>query len=131
MAPKKPSNKSKRNTVSKSKARAFRSVSTKQLRLPAGFSADGTSMVTLADVLSDDVPTRELAQLTLDQQAELTAERIKRQPKYKMGMVGFGVLDKERAIAEVKGQTEVGRTLVEIENRTLRMLIEMAKGKRP
>jgi len=44
-------------------------------------------------------------------------------------MVGFGVLDKKTAIEQVEAQTSVGRTLVEIENRALQMLIERGRGK--
>jgi hypothetical protein len=69
----------------------------------------------------------ELTQLSPEQQAELTAARIQHQPKFQVGMVGVGVVDKERAIAEVKARSDVGRTLIEIENRALRMLIEKGR----
>lgn len=113
---------------SKKKRERSTSVPGRQLSLPAGFSADGKTIVSLRDVLSPRTPTLELNQLSLAQQASLTAERIRRQRKYKMGMVGFGVLDKKTAIEQVNAQTPVGRTLVEIENRTLRMLIEKGRG---
>src|SRR6266516_8038966 len=67
----------------------FTRISARQLSLPAGFSADGSSMVPLRDVLSPHVPTMELTQLSQTQQADLTAERIRRQKRYKMGMFGL------------------------------------------
>jgi hypothetical protein len=98
-----------------------------QLKLPAGFSSDGKKMASLKQVLAPEIPTRDFGELAPEQQAILTAERIRRQPRYKMGMVGAGVIDQKRAIAEVKAQTDVGRTLMEIEQRTIRMLKEKAK----
>jgi hypothetical protein len=101
-----------------------------QLELPAGYSADGSRMVSLREVLSPDVPTADFPQLAPEQKAALTAERIRRQPKFKLGMVGAGIIDKERAIQEVKAQSDVGRTLIEIEQRTINHLIKKATGKR-
>lgn len=106
----------------------FAAIPARQLNLPAGFSGDGKKMVPLRDVLSPEVPTRDFAELSPPQQAQLTAERIRRQRRFKIGMVGAGVIDKKRAIAEVKANTHVGRTLVEIEQRTIRMLKEKAGG---
>lgn len=109
--------------------RKFSRIPSEQWKLPAGFSADGKKMVPLLDVLSPDKPTLETPQLTQEQRAELTTARIRRQRRYKMGMVGAGLIDKKRALAEVKAQSEVGRTLTEIELRTIEMLKEMAAGK--
>ena len=106
----------------------YRGISKEQLTLPAGFSADGKKMVPLRDVLAPEKPTLEFFQLTPEQQADITAARIARQRKYKMGMVGGGVIDKERAIAEVKARSDIGRVLVEIEQRTIQMLKKKAEG---
>lgn len=97
-----------------------------QWDMPAGYSADGTRPVSLREVLSSDIPTMDLAQLSPDQLAELVAERIKRQPKFEVSMVGAGKVDKERAINEVKGRTDVGKVLVEVEQRLIRNLIQSA-----
>lgn len=98
-----------------------------QWEMPAGFSADGKKLATLRDVASPETATLEIPQLSTAQKVKLTAERIRRQRKYKMGMVGGGVIDRARAIAEVEAQSDVGRTLTEIELRTIHMLTEMAR----
>ena len=41
-------------------------------------------------------------------------------------MVGAGLVDKDRAIAEVKAQSNVGRVLAEIEQRVINNLVERA-----
>jgi len=70
-----------------------------------------------------------LSQLTADQRAELVAKRIELQPKFEVGMVGAGIVNKERAIAEVKAQSEVGRVLIEIEQRLVNYLIAQTPQK--
>jgi hypothetical protein len=57
-----------------------------------------------------------------EQKARLTAERIRRQPRYVLAMVGAGLVDQERAIREVESLTDVGRQLIEIEERTINYL---------
>jgi len=44
-------------------------------------------------------------------------------------MFPAGVIDKDRAIAEVKAQSKVGKTLMEIEHRVINNLIERASKK--
>ena len=39
-------------------------------------------------------------------------------------MVGGGIVDKQRAIEEVKAQTDIGMVLTEIEQRTIENLLE-------
>lgn len=102
------------------------SIAIEQWEMPAGFSADGSKMVPLRDVVDPQVATLSLDQLTLDQRAELVARRIELQPKFEVAMVGAGIVGKERAIVEVKAQSEVGRLLMEIEHRLINDLIERA-----
>ena len=61
-----------------------------------------------------------------EQQAELVAERIRQRPKYNMGILGLGVLDKKRAINEVRARTPIGRALIEVEQRMIERLIKRA-----
>ncbi len=42
-------------------------------------------------------------------------------------MVGGGIVDKVRAIEEVKGQTDIGKVLTEIEQRVIQNLLEEVK----
>lgn len=59
--------------------------------------------------------------------AELVAKRLESQREFKLAMIGAGLIDKERAIAEVKAQTRVGKVLMEIEQQMIRNLIERAQ----
>ena len=44
-------------------------------------------------------------------------------------MVDGGIVNKERAIEEVKAQTEIGRVLTEIESRVIQNLLEEVTDK--
>jgi hypothetical protein len=101
----------------------------KQLAMPAGFYSDDSSVATLRDVVDPAVPTKQLSELTLEQRAELVAERLALQPSLELAMIGAGMIDKERAITEVKGKTKVGKLLIEIEHQMIRNLLEQAKRK--
>ncbi len=100
-----------------------------QWEFPAGYTADGKRLANLREVVDPDIATMSLSQLTPEQRAELVAERIARQPRFQLAMVGAGVVDRDRAISEVKGQTEIGRALMEIEQNAIHLLIEAAGGK--
>jgi hypothetical protein len=115
--------------VRKGKALAAPSrVPPRQWELKAGYRADGSGMLSLRDLLAaPETDTRGLSDLTEAEQAELTAERIRGQRTFRIELVGVGVLDKERAIAEVRALSSAGRTLIEIEKRALRMVIEDAR----
>lgn len=101
----------------------------KQLEMPAGFHADGSTLATLRDVLDPDQATMQLSDLPLHKRAELVAERLTRQPGFELAMVGAGLIDKARAITEVKNRTKVGRLLIEIEHQMIRNLMEQAQKK--
>jgi hypothetical protein len=104
----------------------------KQWELPASYNAEGTKMATLREVADPNVPTMSLAELTPEQRAELVAKRIEQQRKFQIAMVGAGIVDKERAIAEVKAQSKIGRVLTEIEQRVINNMVEKAtKEKAP
>ncbi|HET6648478.1 MAG TPA: hypothetical protein VFH01_14215, partial [Pyrinomonadaceae bacterium] len=46
-----------------------------------------------------------------------------------LAMIGAGMIDKQRAITEVKGKTKVGRLLIEIEHQMIRNLLEQTQKK--
>jgi hypothetical protein len=102
----------------------------KQLKMPASFSSDGERMVNLEEVMDDNVATLNLPQLSRAQQAELVAKRIELQPEFNVTMVGAGKIDKNRAIAEVRADSEIGRTLIEIEQRYISNLVESAQSQK-
>ncbi|MCP2727477.1 hypothetical protein [Limnofasciculus baicalensis] len=99
----------------------------KQLNLPISFTSSG-EMVTLREFIKhkNDSPVP-LSSLTYTQKAQITAERIRQEPEVKLAMVGAGVIDKERAIAEVESQTPVGQALIEAEQYVIQKLIEEIK----
>ena len=94
-----------------------------QWDMPAGFRPNG-EVASLKEVVNPKVPTVSLAELTPQQRADLVAKRIERQPHFKVEMLGAGTIDKDRAIAEVKAQSKVGKQLIEIEQRVLNNLVE-------
>ena len=95
--------------------------------MPAGFLGDNSSTATLREVVDPNVPTKHLSELTLEQRAELVAERLALQPTIELAMIGAGMIDKQRAITEVKGKTKVGRLLIEIEHQMIRNLLEQTQ----
>ena len=94
-----------------------------QWDMPAGFRSDG-QIATLKDVVDPKVPTVSLGELTPQQRADLVIKRIEQQPDFKVAMVGAGIVDKNRAIAEIKAGSSIGKELIEIEQRLLNNLSE-------
>ncbi|HEY3027708.1 MAG TPA: hypothetical protein VGJ55_16290 [Pyrinomonadaceae bacterium] len=120
-------NKKVKQIAGKAKRRTTHPLPQKQLEIPAGFHSDGSKPATLRDVLDPDVPTMQLTDLTLEQRAKLVAKRLELQPSIELAMVGAGMIDKTRAIKEVKKKTQVGKLLIEIEHQMIANLIEQAK----
>ncbi len=95
-----------------------------QMDLPVTFDAAG-HVVTLRQVQqADRGAVLSPASLSPAKRAELTVKRIEAQPKFEVAMVDGGLVGKERAIAEVKAQTEIGKVLMEIEQRVIQHLLE-------
>lgn len=103
----------------KKKAEKPGDIQQRQWELPASFCAGGKSWATLREVVDPDVPTMTYSELSPKQRAELVAKRISEQPKFQIAMLGAGLLDQKRAMAEVMGQTAIGRALMEIEQRVI------------
>ena len=100
-----------------------------QMDLPVTFDAAG-NLVTLRQVMAPGHGSvLSLASLSPENGAELTARRIEAQPAFEVAMVGGGIVDKERAIEEVKAQTDIGRVLTEIEQRVIQNLLEEVRDK--
>jgi hypothetical protein len=102
----------------------------RQWDLPASYCADGNQLATLREVVDPDVPTMSLSELTPEQRAELVAKRIEAQPNFQIAMIGAGLLDKQRAIAEVKSYSKIGRALVEIEQKMINHQVNKAAGEK-
>lgn len=98
----------------------------RQWELPTSYCADGKGWATLREVVDPDVATMTYAELSPEQRAELVAKRISEQPKFQIAMLGAGLIDQKRAMAEVKGQTAIGRALMEIEQRVINHQVDKA-----
>ena len=100
-----------------------------QMELPVTFDATG-GMVTLRQVMAHGYGSvLSLTALSPEKRAELTVKRLEAQPMFEVAMVGGGIVDKERAIKEVKAQTDIGRVLTEIEQRVILNLLEEVAAK--
>ena len=100
-----------------------------QFDLPVSFDPAG-EMVTLREIIEGGKgPVRSLAALSPEKRSELTIKRLEMQPDLELAMVGAGLIDRDRAIREVKAQTEVGRALSEIEQIVIQDLLDEVAGK--
>jgi hypothetical protein len=103
----------------KKKSKKSGAIQDRQWKLPASYCAGGKGWATLREVVDPDVPTMTYSELSAEQRAALVAKRIAQQPKFQIAMLGAGLLDQKRAMAEVKAQTSFGRALMEIEQRVI------------
>lgn len=96
----------------------------------AGYHIDGATTATLNEILDPGVPTMSLAELSEEQRVNLVVSRLQLKPDdFRVAMIGPAVIDKTRAIAEVKAGSRIGRTLMEIEQALLLHLAET--GRKP
>ena len=112
-----------------SKKRGFEkggAIQKRQWELPTSYCAGGKGWATLREVVDPDVPTMTYSELSPEQRAELVAKRISEQPKFQIAMLGAGLLDQKRAMAEVRAQTAIGRALMEIEQRVINHQVNKA-----
>lgn len=99
-----------------------------QLKLVAGFGADGKTKIILKELLERKI--MEPPTLSPEQQEELTIERIKTQEEFKISIIDQDIkkdFDKEQAIEEIKNKTDFGKQLIKIEMRALKFAFEQAK----
>ena len=92
---------------------------------PVAMTPDG-QWISLREVVEEEPTQVPFNCLFLEKQSELVAERIRQNPDFDVGIPGQGIMDKKRAIDEVQKRTSVGRALIDVERRMLRMLIERA-----
>ncbi|MCI0338025.1 MAG: hypothetical protein L0226_10635 [Acidobacteria bacterium] len=114
----------------KSSERHHQGIPAEQWDLPATYSADGKQMLPLRDLTDPNVSALAPSQLTPNQRAELVARRIELQAEFEVVMIGAGMIDKNRAVAEVKAQSDVGRILIEVEQRVLNNLMDQVAQER-
>lgn len=93
---------------------------------PVAMAPDG-QWISLREVIDEEPARLSFVQLSLEQQSELVAERIKQRPVFDVAILGLGPLSRKRAINEVRARTSVGSTLIDIEQRMIKRLIERAR----
>jgi hypothetical protein len=99
----------------------------KQWGMPAGYCSDGKTLATLQEVVNPLTPTLSMSELTPEQRTNLVAQRIASQKDFELAMLGAGMVNKERALAEVRANSKVGKVLMLIEQRMISNLIEQAE----
>ena len=96
----------------------------------AGYHIDGATTATLDEILDPTVPTMSLAELSEEQRVNLVVSRLQMKPDdFRVSMIGPALINKTRAIAEVRAGSRIGRTLMEIEQALLLHLAET--GRKP
>jgi hypothetical protein len=110
----------------KKKSEKAGAIQERQWQLPTSYCAGGKGWATLREVVDPEVPTMTYSELSPEQRAELVAKRISEQPKFQIAMLGAGLIDQKRAMAEVKAQTAIGRALMEIEQRVINHQVNKA-----
>lgn len=101
-----------------------------QMHLPVGVDAKSGQLVTLASLVERRLGRNDVRLMsTLADTKTRTScalARIEANPKYRIGFVGQGVVDQERALSEVRQQTDLGRSLVEIEEAIVEAVVRHA-----
>lgn len=97
-----------------------------QWDLPVSFDAAGKPVTLRQYMAPGHGDALSLSSLSPEMLADLTVQRIEAQKAFELAMIGAGMVDKTRAVREVKAQSDVGRLLTEIEQRVIRRLIDAA-----
>jgi hypothetical protein len=98
---------------------------------PAGYHVGGHAIARLRDVLDPTTPTLSLHELTEDQRVRLVVARLQLKPKeYKLAMIGPGIIERTRAIAEVETRSAIGRAIMAIEVYVLEHLSNAPRKRR-
>ena len=92
---------------------------------PVAMTPDG-QWISLREVVEEEPTQVPFNRLSPEKQSELVAERIRQSPEFDIGILGQGIVDKKHAIEEVQKRTSIGRALIDVEQRMIRMLIKRA-----
>ncbi len=92
---------------------------------PVAMTPDG-QWISLREVVEEESTQVPFNRLSPEKQSELVAERIRQSPEFDVGILGQGIVDKKHAIEEVQKRTSIGRALIDVEQRMIRMLIKRA-----
>ncbi len=92
---------------------------------PVAMTSDGR-WLSLREVVEEEPTQVPFNCLSPEKQSELVAERIRQSPEFDVGILGQRIVDKKQAIDEVQKRTSIGRALIDVEQRMIRMLIKRA-----
>ena len=92
---------------------------------PVAMTPDG-QWISLREVVEKAPAQVPFSCLSPEKQSELVAERIQQSPEFDVGILGQRIVDKKQAINEVQKRTSIGRALIDVEQRMIRMLIKRA-----
>lgn len=97
-------------------------------RVLAGVHHKTGRLATIREVLASDIPTRMSHDLSLNERVRLATRRIKENDRFvSMLMLGVsGVIDKRRALKEIKELSPVGLHLLDIDMRHARLQVEQS-----
>jgi hypothetical protein len=104
-------------------------ITDEQWKMPVSFDSKGRP-VSLQDYVQSDRDRLSFTALSEDQRTDLAARRIEMLPTYEIATIGAGVVNKERAIDEVRSRSKLGRTLIEIQTRVVTHLIDEASKRK-
>jgi hypothetical protein len=94
----------------------------------AGFHAHEIRPVTLREIIDPHTPTKNLPELSLPELYDLAASRLNLlSDDFQVAIMGFGLIDKHRALAEVRARTELGKHLAILQMKMLQQLIRQAQ----
>lgn len=100
-----------------------------ELALPIGFTSDG-DIVTLADVAAGRREPMPPSSLDAKAKRTLAAQRIEANPQFSVHGITTGNVSKQRALAEIEANSQLGNLLVDVEMRTVdRLLRRFARAK--
>jgi hypothetical protein len=98
-----------------------------QWGLPVSFSADQTKLVTLHEYLTPGFASIPVENLTLPQRIQIAVQRIQLQPESDLATINDGILGKARMIQEIQAGTDLGASLLEIEQEATNLIIAAAR----
>jgi hypothetical protein len=109
-----------------SAGRAVQASDRSEDRIFAGVHHKSGRLATIREVLASDVPTRTGQDLSLGERSRLATRRIRDNDKFvSMMMLGVaGVIDKKRALMEIKEMSPIGLYLLDFDIRHSRLELE-------
>jgi hypothetical protein len=104
-------------------------LSTEHWDSPAGFYALEIRQATLKEVVDPLIPTKNIPELSIAELYDLAAARLRVVPDdFQLAVMGFGLIDKQRALAEVRARTGLGKHIAILQIKVLEQLIRSAQN---